>query len=121
MLGKQAEYVSGPIKFNKADPPERFTARYPTNAELIAQRQAILGLKQKKDKPGDPEPDISQADWMRVNFESVLQLLTGYSIDGITVEDFDWREALLTDGRYMEVVAAIGFELFRGAAVEGDS
>ena len=121
MLGKQEDYVSKPFKFKEDGPSERFNARYPTTEEMIAHRQAVAELSVRKDKPGDPEPIRDHVGFLKVNFNHVLPLITGYSVNGITIEDFGWREALSTDGRYTEVVAALGFELFRGATIESDS
>ena len=120
-LGESLTYESPIIRVKESDPAERFTARYPTFDEFTAHREALAGLHRKKDKPGDDEPAPNSFGFMLVNFEHTLPLLTGYSVNGITIEDFGWKESLKVDPRYMEVVAALGFELFRGATIEGDS
>ena len=120
-LGEQITYTSPPIRTSDDGPVERFTARYPNIDEFIAHREAIAKLNARPTGAGPlgVEAQASPVQFMRVNYDAVLPLLTGYSVNGVQV-DTDWRGLLVADARYLEVVAAIGFELFRSASIESD-
>lgn len=116
-LGESLSYESPIVRFGDDGPAERFTARYPTFDEFTAHREALSALHRRKDKPGEDEPSTNSFGFMRANFDHTLPLLTGYTVNGVAPE-LDWLSALKSDARYMEVVAAFGFELFRSASIE---
>lgn len=114
MLGKSKEYASPWFQLEEGEKRERFRARYPTVAEYQAFAAAREAAVSGGDSPGSPSR-INGAKLYEGIRRVTMPLLTGYDIeDGETPGN--WRELLEADGRYVEVVAAIGLELFRQAS-----